>query len=65
MKKLYILFALCCNYLLTFKDNLKYPTGAVKNKIEGNVGVQFEVTSSGQLSNFNIVKILIMGMLIH
>jgi TonB family protein len=37
-------------------DKMVYPQEALDNKIEGRVTVQFTVETSGQVSNFNIVK---------
>lgn len=37
-------------------DNLKYPEKARINNIEGTVGIDFEITKSGSLDNFKIVK---------
>jgi hypothetical protein len=38
------------------KDNLVYPEKAIKNNIEGTVGIQFDVTKTGQLANFKVIK---------
>ena len=37
-------------------ENLKYPDGARKNKIQGNVYLSFAVEINGNLSDFKIVK---------
>ena len=37
-------------------DSLKYPEKAIKNNIEGAVGIQFDVSKTGALSNFKIIK---------
>lgn len=38
------------------QDNLTYPDKAVKNNIEGIVGIELNVTKTGQLDNFKIIK---------
>ena len=38
------------------QDNLTYPDKAVKNNIEGIVSIEFDVTKSGTLDNFKIIK---------
>lgn len=37
-------------------DKMVYPQEALDNKIEGRVTIQFTVETSGQVSNFNVVK---------
>lgn len=37
-------------------DSLKYPEKAIKNNIEGSVGIEFNVSQTGTLSNFKIIK---------
>jgi TonB family protein len=38
------------------EDKMIYPQEALANKIEGRVTIQFTVETSGQVSNFNVVK---------
>jgi TonB family protein len=43
-------------YRQYLEQNLKYPEQALNNKVEGRVTVQFTVESSGQMSNFKILR---------
>jgi hypothetical protein len=43
------------------QENLVYPEKAIKNNIEGTVGIQFDVTTTGQLANFKIIKDIYYG----
>lgn len=43
------------------QDSLKYPENAIKNNIEGTVGIQFDVTTTGQLINFKVIKDIYYG----
>lgn len=38
------------------EDKMVYPREALDNKIEGKVTIQFTVETTGQISNFNVVK---------
>lgn len=38
------------------QDNLRYPKKAIDNNMEGIVGVEFDVTTTGRLANFKIIK---------
>lgn len=38
------------------EHNLRYPEQALNNKVEGKVTVQFTIESSGQLSDFKVLK---------
>jgi TonB family protein len=38
------------------EDKLIYPQQALANNVEGKVTIQFTVETTGQLSNFNIIK---------
>jgi TonB family protein len=38
------------------KENLKYPEKAIANNIEGTVGIAFDITKTGHLANFKIIK---------
>ncbi len=45
--------------LITFlKENIKYPEQAIKDSIEGNVVVNFNVESDGTITNAHVVKSL-------
>jgi len=38
------------------EKNLRYPEQALENKVEGRVTIQFTVESSGQLTDFNVLR---------
>lgn len=38
------------------QDHLKYPKKAIDNNTEGIVGIEFDVTKTGHLANFKIIK---------
>jgi len=44
------------NFFDYIKHNLKYPKGALKNKIEGTVSVSFTVNTDGSLINIKVTK---------
>lgn len=43
--------------LMTYiKDNLKYPTSAAENGIEGKLFIRFVVTKTGEIKNINVIQ---------
>jgi TonB family protein len=43
-------------YKQYLENNLRYPEEAVQSNIEGKVTIQFTVETTGQLSDFNVIK---------